>query len=285
MSTDSLPERPLVYACADTPCLAILHHPPAVRRTGVLIVVGGPQYRVGAHRSFVTLARALADDGFAVFRFDYRGLGDSDGTDPGFEALGPDIAAAIDAFRSAAPAVEQVVLWGLCDGATAAAFHAADDPRVAGVVLLNPWVHEEAAYDRVLLKHYYSRRALSRDFWRKLMRGRVRILDFPRLLFTVAKRRLGAGARTAGDSLAARLIDALRRFPGPLLLITSGHDLTATEFAEEVGKDQRWPELVAAPRLTPVHLAAADHTFSEPGTLDAMIAATRDWLERLDHSS
>ena len=286
MSAQAVAERPLVFACEGAQCLAILHRPPAARRTGVLVVVGGPQYRVGAHRSFVTLARALADDGVAVFRFDYRGLGDSEGEDPGFEALGPDIAAAIDAFQAAAPEVERVVLWGLCDGATAAALFAASEPRVAGMVLLNPWVHEEAAYDEVLLKHYYTRRAVSREFWGKLLRGRVRLLDFPKLLFTVAKRRLGTrGDRAAGGSLATWLVDALCRFRGPLLLITSGHDLTAKEFAEETAKDERWRDLVAASRLTPVHLAEADHTFSEPGTLEAMITATRDWLARLDHSS
>jgi alpha/beta superfamily hydrolase len=45
----------------------------------VLVIVGGPQYRAGSHRQFTLLARSLAEQGFAVLRFDYRGMGDSTG--------------------------------------------------------------------------------------------------------------------------------------------------------------------------------------------------------------
>jgi len=51
----------------------------AAADTGVLIVVGGPQYRVGSHRQFVMLARFLADHGVPCMRFDYRGMGDVSG--------------------------------------------------------------------------------------------------------------------------------------------------------------------------------------------------------------
>ena len=79
-------------------------------------MVGGPQYRVGSHRQFVLLARDLAADGFPVFRFDYRGMGDSEGEFRGFEHVEDDIAAAVEAFRSASPGLREIVLWGLCDG-------------------------------------------------------------------------------------------------------------------------------------------------------------------------
>mgnify|MGYP000113667174 FL=1 len=66
---------------------------------GVLIAVGGPQYRVGSHRQFLLLSRRLAAEGFPVFRFDYRGMGDSDGAMRSFENVSEDIAAAVDTFR------------------------------------------------------------------------------------------------------------------------------------------------------------------------------------------
>ncbi|RMD87659.1 MAG: hydrolase 1, exosortase A system-associated [Alphaproteobacteria bacterium] len=285
MSRGTSREGPVLFTAEGATCIGIVHRPPVASRTGVVIVVGGPQYRVGAHRSFVTLARSLADAGFAVFRFDYRGLGDSEGEDPGFEALGPDIAAAIDAFHDAVPEVARVVLWGLCDGATASVLCAADDPRVAGLVLLNPWVHEEAAYERVLLRHYYRRRIVSRDFWRQLARGRVKFLDFPRLVIGM----IGRGFKRAGEAVPARLADrflaAAGRHAGPVLLVTSGHDLTAREFLDAVGRDSAWRAAIAAGRVRRLHVEEADHTFSEPGTLEQVIAATRDWLEGLDHSS
>lgn len=285
MSTDSCCENPVLFACEGATCVGIVHRPPTPSGIGVVIVVGGPQYRVGAHRSFLTLARALADAGFAVLRFDYRGLGDSEGEDPGFEALGPDIAAAIDAFRDAVPEVGRVVLWGLCDGATASVLYAADDARVAGLVLLNPWVHEEAAYERVLLRHYYRRRIASRDFWRQLARGRVKLLDFPRLVIGMIRRGFRRAGEVAPQRLAERFVAAADRYCGPVLLVTSGHDLTAREFLDEVGSNSAWCAAIAAGRVRRLHIEEADHTFSEPGTLGQVIAATRDWLVRLDHSS
>ncbi|KAB8057318.1 hydrolase 1, exosortase A system-associated, partial [Janthinobacterium violaceinigrum] len=57
--------------------VGILSLPAAPGPRGVLIVTGGPQYRVGSHRQFVLLARALAAQGVPVLRFDLRGMGDS----------------------------------------------------------------------------------------------------------------------------------------------------------------------------------------------------------------
>ena len=41
------------------------------QNTGVVIVVGGAQYRVGSHRQFVQMARLLAAAGYPVLRFDF----------------------------------------------------------------------------------------------------------------------------------------------------------------------------------------------------------------------
>jgi len=39
-------ERPFTFSCAGAELLGVVHLPQAPARTGVLIVVGGPQYRV-----------------------------------------------------------------------------------------------------------------------------------------------------------------------------------------------------------------------------------------------
>src|SRR3546814_1882665 len=52
--------------------------------TGLLIVSGGNELRSGAHRGMAKLAARLARDGFPVFRFDRRGVGDSEGENGGF---------------------------------------------------------------------------------------------------------------------------------------------------------------------------------------------------------
>ena len=70
-------EQALVFDCAGERMLGIVAIPEAAQATGVLILVGGPQYRVGSHRQFLLLARRLATDGIAAMRFDFRGMGDS----------------------------------------------------------------------------------------------------------------------------------------------------------------------------------------------------------------
>jgi hypothetical protein len=54
-------EDPLVLDCEGEHMLAIISQPiaPPAADVGVVIVVGGPQYRVGSHRQFKLLANSL----------------------------------------------------------------------------------------------------------------------------------------------------------------------------------------------------------------------------------
>src|SRR5450830_826016 len=131
-------ERSLSFTCDGAQLFGIASIPAVPAARGVLIVVGGPQYRAGSHRQFTLLARSLAEQGIAAMRFDYRGMGDSAGAVRSFEDVDEDLRCAIDAFQQAVPAVRELVIWGLCDAASAALFYAHTDPRVCGLVLLNP---------------------------------------------------------------------------------------------------------------------------------------------------
>ena len=57
----SFTEQAFVFPCAGERLLGIVTMPECPRATGVLLVVGGPQYRVGSHRQFLLLSRALAE--------------------------------------------------------------------------------------------------------------------------------------------------------------------------------------------------------------------------------
>jgi len=89
-------EQALVFDCQGEQLIGIIHQGESEIRIGVLIVVGGPQYRVGSHRQFLLLARALALHGTPVMRFDVRGMGDSGGEQRFFDQLDDDIRAAVD---------------------------------------------------------------------------------------------------------------------------------------------------------------------------------------------
>ena len=134
-------EQAFTFDCQGKALLGILHVGEAHARRGVLVVVGGPQYRVGSHRQFVLLARALAAAGFPTLRFDYRGMGDADGEARDFEAVSDDLKAAVDALCQRCPQLQEIVIWGLCDAASAALFLCRpgySDQRVSTAQSLGP---------------------------------------------------------------------------------------------------------------------------------------------------
>ena len=54
-------ETPLVFACGDDELVGLVSEPAAAAaQCGVLVLVGGPQYRVGSHRQFALMAHRLA---------------------------------------------------------------------------------------------------------------------------------------------------------------------------------------------------------------------------------
>lgn len=265
----TMTERPLVFSCRGDELIGILALPASAPSVGVVVVVGGPQYRAGSHRQFVKLGRALAQAGIACLRFDYRGMGDSGGALRTFESVDDDVAAAIAALEQNVPSVRHVVLWALCDGASAAFMAARTLPGITGIVALNPWVRDETSLDRALVKHYYARRFVSWGFWRKVFSGEMKIAatlgEFLRRLRT-ASGRGATGASSAPDQPARyqdRMWQGLTKLKGPGLIILSGKDLTAQEYETFSKSEPRWKKALAAnPRFATHRVALADHTFS-----------------------
>ena len=285
-------ELPLVFDCQGKKLIGIVHQVDNEAKTGVLIVVGGPQYRVGSHRQFVLLARSLALQGIPVMRFDVRGMGDSEGAQRRFDQLDNDIRAAIDCFLFSCPQLNRVVLWGLCDAASAVIFFAYQDVRVNGMVLLNPWVFTEQGSAKTYLKHYYLQRLLSKDFWKKVFSFKFSFMQSLGSLINLLKQAAG-GHKTepkCGKTdfidetlpLPIRMRECLRKFSYPVLLILSGRDLTAEEFKGIVKNDIGWQTLLADPKIIRHDFAEADHTFSSEAWRGQVSAWTLDWLNKLN---
>lgn len=276
-------EQPIVFDCGGSALVGIVHLPPQQTQTvGVLVVVGGPQYRVGSHRQFTIMARGIAAAGYATMRFDYRGMGDSAGDARTFEVVRDDIRSAIDQFARAVPGLNAVVLWGLCDAASAALMYCGSDPRVAGLVLANPWVRTTSGEARAFLRHYYWQRLMQREFWSKVARLEFDVIGSVR--DWLGKLRTAGGAGSGQQGAAAplgfidRMYEGLAGFRGRILLLISGKDLTAQEFVDLCGVDRRWQRQLARDSVERVALSDADHTFSNGEALARATRHTIDWL-------
>ncbi|HEX4693946.1 hydrolase 1, exosortase A system-associated [Sphingomonas sp.] len=229
--------------------------------TGLLIVSGGNEIRCGAHRGMALLAADLAAGGVPVLRFDRRGIGDSEGSNRGWEHSSPDIAAAAQAFRTLAPNVRRITGFGNCDAATALAmFH-----RTAGIdslVLANPWVGDEG--DNLppadAIRSLYAGRAKDPRQWLRLATGGINISKAIKGL-----RKASAAPREVGNQIAERMAAALADTPHRFLL--ANRDNTAIRFAGAWphGGDKR-------------ECATDSHSFARAGDAEWLASQLREAL-------
>lgn len=292
----SVNPTPVCFMCAGDPLIGMLHPARGTSKLGVLIMVaGGPQYRIGGHRQLVLWSRKLSEEGYPVFRFDFRGMGDSYGEFRDFVDVEDDIRAALERFFSEVPSLEHVVLWGECNACSASLFFAHKDPRVKGIVMLNPWVRTEGGKAKAVIKHYYLKRLTERSFWTKVFR-----LEFDVIGSLRSAARMLALARQAPEvqgvapranhprpghsSLPDDMLHGLSRFRGQLLLIMSGRDLIAREFDELVKASPDWQREVAAHKTIRQDLEYADHTFSSGPWRNQVVAWGIDWLDSIRDS-
>jgi exosortase A-associated hydrolase 1 len=286
-------ESAVVFSCRGEPLIAVQHRPDAPTRRGIVIVVGGgPQYRVGGHRQLVLWSRRLAADGYAVFRFDYTGMGDSYGDFRGYKDISSDIGAALDCFAAQMPELSEFVLWGECDAAAAILTYAHRDPRVAGLVLLNPYARTDAGQASAILRHYYLDRLMQPSFWRKLASlqfNPLTSLKSALQLLNRARRGSATGSGTATQPtpecdiprdlpLPQRLLAGFTRFSGKAMFIVSGRDLYAREFDDLVHRTGPWQRQFDAKGAVRHDLPDADHTFSSAAWRDQVADWSIAWL-------
>jgi exosortase A-associated hydrolase 1 len=237
--------------------------------TGLLLVTGGSQTRVGSHRMYEGLSKSLCERNFSCFRFDRRGVGDSSGDDPGFRGSEPDLVAAANAFRNACPKLERVYGFGLCDGGSALAMFG-KAAGLNGVILVNPWLVETQPDEPApaAIRAHYRKRLLSLEGWKKILSGAV---DYRKLLKGLRKASTDRGSPLARDIAAALRAAGLRAW-----LILAEEDSTAIAAVQEL-KAAAYDGLIEGREIVKTN----SHTFARPGDEAALLAATVRTLKAL----
>jgi len=236
--------------------------------TGLLIVSGGNEIRSGAFSGHAQLASEIAQAGFPVFRFDRRGIGDSEGENRGFRSTKGDISAALHAFEAIAPQVERIVAFGNCDAASALML--AGGLECDGLILSNPWTIEDEDDDEEdttpppsAIRSRYAEKLSDPAEVKRLLTGGVSLRKLGRGLLKAIK----PGPKPT--SLADEMREGLARYPGFVRFLLAENDRTAQMF------DASWD--VADPRIH--RCEGAGHSYVEPHARqwlrDQILAALR----------
>lgn len=249
--------RHLVFDCEGASLTGTLDEAPG--RTGLLIVTGGNETRAGAFSGQAHLAARIAQAGHPVFRFDRRGVGDSEGVNVGFRHSGEDIAAALAAFRAECPELLRVVGFGNCDAASALML--GGGCGADALVLSNPWTYDGAEGESAppppaaIRSRYLEKLRNPREVWR-LLTGGVDLRKLARGL------RSAAATNGAPSGLAGEMQAGLALFAGPVRLVVADRDRTGQAFLAA------WTK--ADDRIA--RCPGADHAYSDDASQQWLLA-------------
>lgn len=215
---------------------------PAAPAPAVLLCHGFSGHKAEDGRLFVRLARALADRGIASLRFDFRGSGDSDGdfAEITIERELEDARAALVRL-AAVPRIDpaRLGLLGLSLGSTVAAGLAAERGDLAALVLWATVAHPGELF-------LPGQGAEPRPGW-------------------------PVGPSFYASCAAARPLDALARYAGPLLCVHGTRDYVPRAWAEAARATSRHP-------ASALELVEGEHTFGDDAGKARAVALTASWL-------
>lgn len=287
----------------------ILHTPPGQvpGELVVLLLSPGVKMRVGPQRLYLQLTEMLLAMGLGVFRFDFHGLGDSEGTLPEEQLrdvynhieVGRYVDDTIDAMNwmQETHGSRRFLLSGLCGGAITGLLAGERDGRVSGLLGLGitpvlaarsadtsryMTVGQLEASQKMYLKRLWNPRA-----WFRLLTFQTDNRLIKKMLAHWVHQLLGRrpdppAAAPAGDDNANPLFPpaffkmlATRR---PMLLIFGGADRLHYEYQEKFVLRHR-DRLAQMPALVDVHVVeSANHVLSMAEWQREMLDVSRRWL-------
>ncbi len=274
-------EQTAQFFCGEKRLFGILHLPKGTATENVvLMITGGPQTRYGSHRVFVQLARYLCQKDITVFRFDYEGMGDSEGNFIGCIHAGPSIHAAMEYLDKKIGNNHRRLIWSLCDGASVSLMNNSyNDKRLAGLILCNPLIHSEVALYR---KHYYKERIFEKELWIRLLTFRINfrevVTELVDYIKTVIKSpvRKDYKAETVDPSftMTEKILDGIFSSRIPITFILSEDDVVAKEFSDILLSGNNKKKLLRDKNIKVLTVKGADHTFTQHQTKENMFELT-----------
>jgi hypothetical protein len=286
LSTDVFVEKAVRFG-EDDSLAGILCLPRGEIESTVLILDTGANYHIGCGRSAVANARELARSGVASLRMDGLGIGDSAVLDSGPRATlyrqerAVDVSAALDFL--ARRGLTDVVLLGVCSGATLALFAALRDARAARLILGNMQIFsqrdDETIEERLTTgfgaTSTYMSKAMSARSWARVVNGEVSLGKLVSIGGALIRRK-AAGllkASRLGPAQAAAL-DAQRNFAtlarrGARILILHGeHDVGREELELCFGQNGRFLRRLGG--ISFDILPGRDHSLASPASREAL---------------
>ena len=252
----------LTFNCAGDSLAATLDG--GEKTVGLLIVTGGNELRSGAFAGQSSMAAEIAASGYPVFRFDRRGVGDSEGSNRGFEHSAEDTSSAIAAFRKAAPTIEKIVAFGNCDAASALMLQSG--AGCDALILSNPWTFDDDSDDDAMpaeaVRSRYVEKLRNPAEIKRLLTGGVSLTKLWRGL------RQASTTEKTQSGLSQSVHTGLAQFAGEVRILTAERDRTAQAFLSYWGKDD--PRLRRCPDAT--------HAYVEPHAQQWLIAQILDVL-------
>lgn len=239
---------------------------------GLLIVSGGNEIRIGAHRGMERLASDISTAGYPVFRFDRRGIGDSEGENGGFENSAADLSASIVAFRRHCPDLRRIVAFGNCDAATALLLH--QPAGVDAYVLSNIWVIEpiDELPPPAAIKSHYLTRMKDPKAWIGLLTGAVNI----RKIFGGLAR---LAAPVAPSALVDRVAKAMADNTVETHILLAAKDGTALAFAD-AWNSPAFSDAKASNRYKITTFDSTAHSFARESDYRVLTSALLEQLGR-----
>jgi hypothetical protein len=259
---------------------------PGADLPAVILLNSGILHRVGPHRLYVKIGRALAAQGFLVLRFAFSGIGDSLSSDDDIsvdERTVNELDEAMTYLGSENPS-GKFVLMGICSGAEIAYKAQLNDSRVVGTVPINSRKLLDITDDKLasaVRNRFEARYMLQSSLfnpgsWLKLITGRADHRGILRKLkfllgkiFATAKEEYPDAQRIRSD------IRSITDRGADLLLIYASRDWGLEYIRETLGRDTSdWHD---SGRFR-IEVIKADHTFTLHSSQRELIDLIVNWL-------